>query len=192
MRSPHLMSRRDTALVLIDLQEKLVPVVIGADAVVASAGFLVQGALSLGMPILVTEQYPRGLGHTIAPLRQQMPEGTPIVEKRTFSAGGPDGIVSLLEERQIRRVLLAGIETHVCVQQSALDFMAHGFSVFVAVDAVTSGRSREHELGLARMASCGVTLTTSESALFEWTETAAAEEFKQISALVKERRGREG
>ncbi len=182
-RSPLLMSRNDTALLVVDLQEKLVPHVQHHDRLVWNVGRLVTGAKILGVDIRVTEQYPKGLGHTVEPIANQLES---VSEKVTFSCRGCDGLFENMAGQQIAKVLLTGIETHVCVQQTALDLIASGFDVFLAVDAVSSRFVIDHQTALRRMEAQGALLTTVEAALFEWCETSKADEFKAISKLVQE------
>lgn len=135
------------------------------------------------MPIIASEQYPQGLGTTVAELASRLPH-RPV--KQMFSCRELAGLFSVLRQRQIVKLLLCGIETHICVQQTALDLMADGWRVYVPVDGVSSRSDLDHKTALRRMESSGAVLTTAEAALFEWCETAAAPEFKQISQLVRE------
>lgn len=182
-RSPQLMNRGDTLVLVIDAQEKLWPAIHGSEEMLPRSLLLLKAAKELGIPIVATEQYPKGLGTTIAPLSVLV--GEPI-EKSAFSAGIEPQVMSVLDRPGLRKILLLGIEAHVCVLQSALDLMASGFQVYVAVDAVGSRRPLDKATALERMASASVTLTTAESAVFEWTFEAGTAEFKRISKLVKE------
>ena len=182
-RSNFLMTRGNTATLVIDIQERLVSKITDHERICWNAGRLIDAALLLGMPVQMTEQYPQGLGHTVAWLGQKL---GPPVEKRMFSCRECNELISGFSNSGIANVLICGIETHVCVQQTALDLIASGFGVFVAVDAVGSRFPLDHSTALARMQSAGVTLTTTESALFEWCETSGADEFKSISKLVQQ------
>ncbi len=182
-RSPLLMSRHDTALLIIDVQQKLLPHIQRHQMVAWNIRRLVDGARILGVPRLCTEQYPAGLGPTIADLRERLEVDD---EKARFSCRDCKNVVRRLDESDIRKILLCGIESHVCVQQTALDFLAMGLDVWVAADAIGSRRSPDHQMALRRMESAGVTLTTSEAALFEWCEVAGIPEFRRISQLVRE------
>jgi nicotinamidase-related amidase len=177
------MSRQDSALVVIDLQEKLVPAIRGQERVVWNVRRLIEGANLLGLPVVASEQYPQGLGPTVAAVASHL-ETRPA--KRCFSCRALSGLFADLRQRQVEKLLLCGIETHVCVQQTALDLLADGWRVYVAVDAVGSRFELDHQVALRRMESSGATLTTSEAALFEWCETSATPEFKQISRIVRE------
>lgn len=182
-RSPELMSRTDTALLVVDVQETLVPAISQCEQVVWNVGRLLDGAKILGVRAVATEQYPRGLGRTVSELTDRL---AVVSEKLTFSCGGCPEVFADLREAGIFKVLVVGIETHVCVQQTVLDLLADGFRVYLAVDAVGSRKELDYETALRRMDSSGATLTTTEAALFEWCDVAGTPEFKQISALVRE------
>jgi nicotinamidase-related amidase len=184
-RSPELMSVGTTALLCVDIQEKLIAAIDGRDGVVFNTRRLIDGAKILGVEVVGTEQYPQGLGGTVAELAQRL---GPLPEKMTFSCGGCPEVFERLQSRNISNILVCGVETHVCVQQTVLDLLADGWRVFVAVDATGSRFEVDHRVALGRMESSGATLTTTEAALFEWCETAGTPAFKQISALVREHR----
>lgn len=181
-RSAEQMSRHDTGLLVVDVQEKLIGAIADHDIVVWNIGRLLDAAETLGIPAAGTEQYPQGLGPTVPELVTRL--GT-VPSKLSFSCGQCASLFADFRQRDIHRLLLAGIETHVCVQQTALDLLAAGFQVYLAVDAAGSRRRFDHEIALRRMESSGVTLTTTESVLFEWCERAGSPEFKKISALAK-------
>lgn len=181
MRSPELMSRNDTGLLVIDVQTKLMDKMAQREAVVANVARLIEGARILGILVQATEQYPKGIGPTVPELAERLP---PRPEKLTFSCCGLPVVSEQFCARSVQKILLAGIETHVCVQQTALDLLAQGFRVYVAADAVASRKELDRELSLRRLERAGVVLTTTEAALFEWTERAGTPEFKQISRLV--------
>jgi nicotinamidase-related amidase len=177
------MNCEDTGLLVIDAQEKLLSLIPKRDAIIWNIRRLLDGAKILGIPQAATEQYPDRLSRTVPELRERL---GPIPDKLSFSACVCDGIFDRWREDQRFRVLICGIETHVCVLQTALDLTADGFGVYVAVDAVGARQAVDHETALRRMESAGVVLTTTEMALFEWCRTSARSEFKQISALAKE------
>jgi nicotinamidase-related amidase len=182
-RSPELMSRDDTALLVVDLQEKLMPAIRLRETVVWNVRRLIDGAKLLGLPVAATEQYPQGLGKTVAPLAERL--GT-VPAKVTFSCRECAEIFRALADQGRHKVLVVGVETHVCVQQTVLDLLSEGFRVYVAVDAVGSRSELDYRTALGRLEAAGATLTTTEAALFEWCEVAGTPEFKQISALVRE------
>jgi nicotinamidase-related amidase len=144
---------------------------------------LVEGANILGLPVQATEQYPKGLGPTVPELAAKLPTR---LEKLSFSCAAVPEITTFFQSKKVQKVLLAGVETHVCVMQTALDLVSQGFQVYVAADATGSRHEVDRELGLRRMEKSGVTLTTTEAALFEWTEKADTPEFKRISRLIIE------
>jgi len=180
-RSPLLMNDDDSAVLIIDVQEKLLPVVSEPEALVERTKLLISGAQILKVPVLYTEQYPQGLGNTVESLRS---DGS-VYEKRMFSCRECGELLGYFNKNGIRNVVIAGIEAHICVLQSALDCMANGFNVHVVVDAISSRRSQDQEIAIKRMEMAGVTLTTAESTLFQWCETAQHDQFKAISNLVK-------
>ena len=187
-RSPLLMNGDDSALVVIDLQEKLVPHVSNHEQIVWNISRLIEGAAILGVDICGTEQYPQGLGSTVEPiaslLRSQSQQS--VAEKTLFSCRECGSLIEWLAESGCRNLLLCGIETHVCVTQSALDLLSQGFNIFVCVDAISARSTIDNQVALRRMESCGVMLTTTEAALFEWCERAGSENFKKISKLVQQ------
>ena len=182
-RSSELLGRHRSALVVIDVQEKLAPVIPHGEALLEDISVLIRGATELGVPVFVTEQYPKGLGPTVPSLRGLL---SGPVEKLRMSAAAALGWppASATDRWQ---VVLCGLETHVCVLQTALDLVSLGYQVFVPVDAVGCRHTRDGEWALRRMAAAGVVVTTLEGVLFEWIEDAGAPEFKAISRLVKER-----
>jgi nicotinamidase-related amidase len=183
-RSPELMRVADTALLVVDVQERLLPAIPLARRIVWNCRRLLDGARILGMHSAVTEQNPAKLGATTADLPAA--SAGPPAAKMAFSCGACGYVFAAWRAAGIERVLVCGIETHVCVAQSVLDLLAAGYQPFVAVDAVGSRHAIDHDVALRRMESSGATLTTVEAALFEWCERAGTDEFRQISALVKE------
>lgn len=152
--------------------------------VVAEAARLIQAARLLRVPVFVTEQYPRGLGRTVPEIAEALADIQPR-EKLAFSACEAEGLVTELRERSIADVVLCGIETHVCVCQSALDLLDASMRVFVAADAVSSRTAANREAGLDRMRSAGATVVSTEMVIFEWLERAGTDEFKQVLKLVR-------
>lgn len=175
-----LLDRDRAALVVVDVQEAFRPAVEAFAEVAGECATLLRGAKALGVPAIVTEQYPRGLGATVAEVAGHL-NGAPVIEKTKFSAARAEGFD--LGGRD--QVLLCGIETHVCVSQTAHDLMASGAEVHVARDAVSSRTAANREAGLRRMEASGAVLTTVETALFELLGEAGTPEFKEIQKLVK-------
>jgi nicotinamidase-related amidase len=182
-RSPELMNREDTALLVVDAQERLLAVIPDQARIVWNIRRLVDAARTLNVPLAATEQYPEKLGPIPPKLRKHLGD---VPSKLRFSACACSKIFDRWRKDSRFRVLLCGIETHVCVMQTALDLAAAGFEPYVAVDAVGTRHTIDHETALRRMESAGVVLTTTEAAMFEWCREAGTPEFKQISALVKE------
>ena len=182
-RSPELMSRRDSALLVVDVQGKLITLVPGHERIIWNIRRLLDAAKELGVPAMGTEQYPQGLGPTVPVLAERL--GT-IPPKLQFSCGECGELFAGLDDRGIAKILVVGIEAHVCVQQTVHDLMAAGFRVYVAVDAVGSRYDIDRDTAFRRMESAGATLTTTEAAMFEWCEASGTPEFKVISRLVQE------
>jgi nicotinamidase-related amidase len=182
-RSPELMSRHDTALLVVDVQTKLLELIPNQTQMVWNIRRLIDGCRALDMTVLGSEQYPAGLGYTTPELAERLGE---LPSKMMFSCRECSGLWRVLQDRGLPKVLLVGIEAHVCVQQTALDLLASGMRVYVALDATGSRFTTDYETALRRMETHGATLTTTEAALFEWCETAGTPEFKKISALVRE------
>jgi len=183
-RSPEMMRAADTALLVIDVQQRLIPAIRNAERIVWNCRRLLTGARVLDVRTAITEQNPEKLGETVAELAAAYAGHVPA--KMAFSCGACGEVFADWREAGIERVLLCGIETHVCVAQTAFDLLAAGYQAYVAVDAVGSRAALDHETALRRLESSGAVLTTAEAALFEWCERAGTPQFKQISALVKE------
>jgi len=169
------------ALVVIDVQEAFRKAVPDFERVAEAAGVLVEGAEAVGIPIVVTEQYPKGLGATVPEVAERLPAGAEPVEKLSFSAVEAEGFD--LGGRD--QALVCGVESHVCVNQTALDLLDSGVEVHVAADAVGSRTAENRELGLRKVERAGAWLTSVETALFELVGRAGTKEFKAIQALVK-------
>ncbi|MEM6656173.1 MAG: isochorismatase family protein [Planctomycetota bacterium] len=187
-RSPELMNAHDTALLVVDVQERILAAIGDADRVVWNTRRLVDGAGLLGVSAAWTEQYPEKLGGTAPELAERLAaiDAAGPAAKLAFSCGEHPAIAERWFAEGRRRVLISGVETHVCVQQTALDYLAAGFRVYVAVDAVASRHAIDHDTALRRLDSAGVTLTTTEAALCEWVDAAGTPPFKAVSALLKE------
>jgi nicotinamidase-related amidase len=182
-RSPEMMSPDDTALLVIDVQQRLIPHINGHAQIVWNIGRLIDGATILGVEVRGTEQYPKGLGPTVESLARRLGE---LPEKLTFSCAGCPEIFRDLRRREIHRLVVTGIEAHVCVQQTVLDLLAGGFQVCVAADAIGSRRPVDYRFALRRLEAAGTILTTTEAILMEWCQIAGTPQFKQISQLVRQ------
>jgi nicotinamidase-related amidase len=175
------LDRERAALVVVDVQEAFRKAVPDFESVARSAAVLLDGARALGIPIVVTEQYPKGLGSTVPEVAEHLPAAVRPIDKVRFSAAEADGFD--LDGRD--QALICGIETHVCVNQTALDLLERGIEVHVASDAVGSRTDANRELGLHKMERAGATLSSVETALFELLGGSDAPEFKQVQELVK-------
>lgn len=174
------LDRDRAALVVVDMQEAFRPAVRSFEETAGAVATLIQGARVLGIPVVVTEQYPKGLGRTVAEVAEHL-DGIEPVEKVCFSACRADGFD--LEGRD--QAILCGIETHVCVSQTAHDLLDGDVEVHVATDAVTSRRPDDRQVGIHKMETAGAVLTSVETALFELVGAAGSDDFKQVQRLVK-------
>lgn len=170
------------ALLVIDVQEKLISRIADRGPVVANAARLVEAAGLLGMPVWATEQYPQGLGPTVPELAGRLPRREP---KTAFQCCAVPQLLEQLYGRKVRHVTLAGIEAHVCVAQTAIELLRLGFRVQVPADAVGSRHRIDWEFALRRLECAGAVVSTTEAVLFEWVESADHPRFKAISAIVK-------
>lgn len=183
-RSPLLLSAAASRLLIVDMQEKLLPVIPEREEILKQCLKLVSAAEILRVPVSCTEQYPAGLGGTVADLASRLPDRP--AKLRFSCAECLDWAATAQNSAGRPQVVLAGIEAHVCVLQTALDLQAAGFQVAVAADAIGSRKDRDREIAFRRLSDAGVTLVTTEMVLFEWCEVAGTPEFKQISRLVRE------
>jgi nicotinamidase-related amidase len=178
------MSAADTGLLVIDVQEKLMPLIPPANSITRNIAYLIDAARVVGILVQATEQYPRGLGPTVPELLRRLPERP---DKVAFSSCAVPAIAENFRRAARPRIVLAGIETHVCVLHTALDLLSQNFRVYVVVDAVASRYPIDHDTALRRLEQVGAILITTETALFEWVGGAGSPHFKEISRLVQER-----
>lgn len=183
-RHPKILQRDNTALLLIDIQERLLPAIYENERIVENSLKLINGFKILNTPIYFTEQYAKGLGPTEPRIRIALEKRNPV-HKMSFSCYGADNMFDELKVKNIKQVVLCGIESHICVMQTALDLIANDFQVQVAADAVSSRRKFDYEIALKRMRTNGVEITLTESILFEMLNVCGTDEFKAISKLVK-------
>lgn len=187
-RSPLLMNVDDTAILVIDAQEKLMPLIQNQYEIQHNIIKLLRGAKALGVIRAASEQYPRGLGTTVEPIQNELEpnEFSPIAEKTMFSVRQCEKLLTKLSKSGVQNLLLCGIETHICISQSALDLMSLGFRTFICADAVGSRNTLDHQLGIDRMESCGAVITTTEAAIFELCMDSKNQAFKTISKLAQQ------
>jgi len=160
------------------------PAIHERERVLLNALRLVKGAGILNLPVLATEQYPKGIGRTVSELAGAIPGFAPL-EKTAFSCCGAKNFISSLASKNVRDVVLCGIEAHVCVCQTALDLLDQGFGVFVVADAISSRTAENLQSGIARMRDSGAAIVSTEMILFELLEEAGTEQFKKILELIK-------
>ena len=172
-----LLKKDESCLLLIDVQEKLTPLVQNSPHLISRCEWLLRLATELGVVNIISEQYPSGLGSTVAPLRGF---GTAF-PKVHFSCWSDNSLKQVLQGLNKKQFVLIGIETHVCVMQTALELCAAGYDVFVVVDAVSSRHEQDHRYGLKRIKQAGGFLVTAEMVFFEWVGQAGTPEFKALS-----------
>ena len=182
VRSPQRLDADRSALWVIDLQEKLCPVIRSADNVIRQTHRLLEASGRLGGPASATVQYPAGLGPLVGSLQSRVPSPE---EKRDFSAAVCRGSLDRWLGEGRDQIVIVGIETHVCVLQTVLDLIAEGARPFVVAEGVAARNGRDHETAIERMRAAGATIVTVESVLFEWLATSNHPEFKAISRLIK-------
>eukprot|EP00668_Euglena_longa_P041246 GGOE01054289.1.p2 GENE.GGOE01054289.1~~GGOE01054289.1.p2 ORF type:complete len:213 (+),score=68.64 GGOE01054289.1:63-641(+) len=175
-----------TAFFLCDMQERLLPLITSADAVLHVNNYLIKASAILKCPLIVTEQYPKGLGNTVKAI--ELPDHAQLFTKTKFSMYTTEVEEELRRQPAITTVVLFGVEAHVCVQQTALDLLRAGFQVYIAADGTSSQRASDRAIALDRMRQLGVHISTAESILFELLGDATDTDFKAISALSKQPR----
>lgn len=184
LRNKKILQREKTALLIIDIQERILPVIHNIENVVQNTLKLINGFKILSIPIYFTEQYPKGLGQTEKRIKEAL-ESSEAIQKMSFSCSGAGNLFAELKEKNISQVVVCGIESHVCVQQTVLDLIANDFQVDVAADAISSRKQFDYEIALQRMRTNGAEVTTTESILFELLNVCGTDEFKAVSKLVK-------
>jgi nicotinamidase-related amidase len=184
-----ILSNVQSQLLVIDVQEKLAPAMSDAGPVIANSAKLIAAARHFGAPVTLSEQYPKGIGPTVAALREAAGDGASTFDKMAFSCARDEAIcghLGLLREGRTRRqIVLTGIEAHVCVLQTALDLRQTGYEVFVVADAIASRETASRDLALARMQQAGVHAVTTEMVIFEWLGRAGTPDFKALLPLIK-------
>ncbi|MEQ9411508.1 MAG: isochorismatase family protein [Fuerstiella sp.] len=197
-RSPELLNREWSHLLVVDVQEKLLPVVAGSDDLLQTILFLLDAAKILQVPVCVSEQYPQGLGPTVSEICEHPAAGVSFQKLRFSAAAGFHQLQTAEAGAEARaqpavrpatpdQVVIVGIEAHICVLQTALDLLAQGRRVFVVQDAVASRQTADHDAAMDRIRDSGGVICTAESVVFEWCEVAGTDEFRQISRLVRNR-----
>lgn len=188
-----LIRRERSLLLVVDIQQKLAPAIFAGDAAIANNVRLLAGARQLGVPRFVSEQYVRGLGASVAAIRDAATIETAagprvdarFFEKMHFSCTGEPGVIDMLRATGRQQVILTGMETHVCVLQSAFGLMEASFTVFLAADAAASCSPENRSAAIERMRAGGVHIVTTEMVLFEWLQQAGTDEFRAMLPLIK-------
>ncbi len=175
-----LLDKNKSCLLVVDVQEKLASQVINAKHMIQRCEWLMRLASELDVPVLACEQYPKGLGYTIEPLRSLLPMHV-VLEKVTFSAYKDSHICSEIQRINRKQLILVGIETHVCILQTALDLVAAGLEVYVVLDAISARHLADHHAAIDRMKQAGVHVITSEMVFYEWMKQAGTPVFKALN-----------
>lgn len=179
------LDRNNAQLVVIDVQERLCRAMDQQvlEKLTNNISILLDAAAELNLPAVATEQYVKGLGETLPVLKEKLPAAS--LEKMTFSCCGGEGFLEALEKNGRQQVILVGMETHVCVLQTALELLSRGYVVHLVCDAVMSRRKQNWEIAIKTMTAAGVVMTSTESVLFQLLRVAGTEEFKKLSKLVR-------
>jgi nicotinamidase-related amidase len=175
----------NSVIVLIDMQEKLVRAMSTPESTTKACRMLMQGADALQCPVIVTEQYPTGLGSTLEEISSVLPAGTPIIEKTSFSCYGTEAFAEAIQKLDRECVILCGVESHVCVLQTAMDAIAAGKIVYIVTDGVSSRKESDRDTGLQYLRHNGVQELSAEALLFMMLRNSKHPAFKTISALVR-------
>jgi len=178
------LKRDRVTLVIVDIQERLAPAMKVKDKIVANTVHLIEAAKLLKLPLLVTEQYPKGLGRTIPEISETLPEYAPI-EKIAFSCCGERSFLDAVSATEKTQVILTGMETHVCVLQTCIDLLKAGYHVHAAADAICSRSKDNYRVALEFMRDAGAVISSTETILFQLLEKAGSEAFKTISSRIK-------
>lgn len=185
LRHPQLLRRAETFLLVVDPQEPLVSIIWERDRLIRNLTILIRAAGVLDIPVVVTVQNRDRLGDLIPEVRACLPDGHPVYNKMTFSCLGDDQIRAAIGKLNRRQTLICGVETHVCVHQTAHDLLAAGYEPHVVADAVSSRAQSNWTLGLSRMERAGIIMTSTEMALYEIMERAGTDEFRSVLPLVR-------
>jgi len=182
------LNREDAVLLVVDVQERLVPAIHKElyPRALKNMQIAIEAAATLGIPILLTEQYPKGLGRTVPEVMQAL-EGKEyrLLEKVSFSCARDEGFLSAVSELNRRQVIMVGMETHVCVYQTSVDLSRAGYSLFVLDDAVSSRFLHNYQSGLQGLRDAGCTVISTETAIFELLKVSVTPEFKKVASLIK-------
>jgi nicotinamidase-related amidase len=183
IKHPSILNRKKSALVIVDIQERIYKVMRKHEKLIENVLKLIKGSKILNIPIYHTEQYPKGLGITNEQIKEELTGEA--IQKLTFSCLGAQDLFEQLRRKNVEQVIVCGIETHVCVQQTVLDLLANNFQVYVPVNCVSSRSKIDYKTAINKMAKHGAEITTVESILFELLQICGSPEFKKVSSLIK-------
>jgi nicotinamidase-related amidase len=183
MNSLGILDKKSTAFIQIDIQEKFKPAIHKFDEVISNAKILVQSSGFLDVPLIVTEQYPKGLGKTVSEI--ELPANTPIIEKLHFSCFGNQEFMGKIKELKLKSIILFGVEAHVCLLKTALDALKQNLEVYLVADAVSSRTPENKAIAIERMRQSGVFIVSTEMILFQLLDYSGTDDFKAISKLIK-------
>ena len=182
-RNSKILVKEKTALLIIDVQSRIIDVMQNKESLVQNIVKLIKGMNILDVPVFYTEQYPKGLGETIPEIKHEL--ASEAIQKMSFSCSGAGDLFKELIDKNISQVVVCGIESHVCVQQTVLDLLENGFQVNVAADAVSSRKEFDYQTALDRMRANKAEITTTESILFELLNICGTSQFKEIISIIK-------
>jgi nicotinamidase-related amidase len=185
MQHNNTLDLQHAALVIIDMQEAFRSKISDFAETSARIALVAHAMQLLKVPVVVTEQYPRGLGHTADEIRAVLPASLEAIEKTAFSSCGAQGFIAELERTRARQVIVCGIEAHICVNQTTHDLLARGLGVHLLTDCITARSRSNKQVALAKMQASGAILSSTEMALFELVRDARHEQFKAIQNLIK-------
>jgi nicotinamidase-related amidase len=185
MQHPATLELTRTALAIIDMQEAFRTKIKDFDVITGRIAIMLRAANILKLPVVITEQYPKGLGHTVRIITDELPQDQQIIEKTSFSSCGASQFQEQLDQKQIKQVLVCGIEAHICVNQTVHDLLANGYQVHLLTDCISSRKKQDRKAGFRKMNMSGAIPSSVEMALFELLRDARHEQFKAIQGLVK-------
>lgn len=180
-----ILNKNDSVVIIIDIQERLAAVMKERERVIANTLHLIEASRLLNIPVIITEQYPKGLGHTVKDIRDGLRDLYKPFEKITFSCCKDKNFIDSLNRIGRKKVILSGMETHVCVLQTCIDLLRHGYNAHIVKDAVCSRKEDNFITGIDFMRSAGAVITCTETVLFQLLERAGTEEFKAMSKRIK-------
>ena len=174
-------------LLIIDIQDRLASAMPAdvLDKVIKNNNVLISAAKELDIPVIYSEQYPKGLGNTVPAITDNLPDSGVSIEKTCFSCSETEGFHDLLAKNKRQQIIISGIESHICVLQSAIQLQRHGYAVYVIEDATCSRKKSNHKNAIQRLRQSGIIVSNVESVLFEWLRDAKHQSFKKLSTLIK-------